>query len=250
MFGFGPVDDSRILEILGNVVRRTGSQRDGATLDHFVAVRELAATGRLVSEARAEEPARVPWILISCRSESADLDSTDPGRDVKQLQRWFTEYLRPVGDTRWSESGLTLVYRTDHVTDAALFGHDGRLDIYTRVPVKHRRAAEGHDLLAEGLEARVVSAAFLARKWHESLDAEGPINVDVSLVSVANARLVHGRRGLRRQRQFLRDHVHLAHRWVFDDDADKRGLDLLCDRIWRSGRWPGSGVGLREDLPE
>lgn len=250
MLGLEPVDDSRVLGLLADVILQEGSHREGATLAHFVAVRELATTGRLVSETRAEEPTSVPWILISCRSESADLDSTDPGRDVKQLQRWFTEYLRPVGDTRWSESGLTLVYRTDHVTDAALFGHDGRLDVYTRVPVKRRRTAEGHDLSAESLEGRVVSAASLARKWHESLDAEKPINVDVSLVSVADARLVHGRRGLRRRGQFLRNHVHLAHQWIFEEDAEKRGLDDLCDRIWRSGGWPGSGIDFPEDLPE
>lgn len=250
MFGLDPVEDRRVVGTLAQVIGETVSKQAGATLCHYAAVHRLAETGRLISEIRFDEPERIPWILTTCRPFTQDGEPVQLAPSSEQFKRWFTDSLRPVGDARWTEEGLTLVYKPGRVTDAVTFCHDGRLEAFTRVPVVESTFTDGYDLLAKRLEARIVYAALISHDWYESLNVNEPICIDVSLVSMRNVGLLLGRGGFRRPGVFTRDYIHLSHRWGYDPTAKKHGLAPLCDRLWQAGGMPGSQVEIADDSSE
>lgn len=240
MLGFDPVEDTDVIGVFAELMTGLGTERTAATLRHYATVRKLARSGRLVSEVRAEKPAEIPWVLTSLEPAGQDRAPVDLEEAIEELQLLFTESIASVSETRWTEDGVVLIDRRTRVVDAAMFGHDHRVDGFTRSPLIGRRSEDGFDLMGEQLEGRVKKTVLMARDWYMSMDLDPTIYIDVSLISVQGAQLALGRGGLRRFGSFTRDYVHFADEWDHTDDDPKLGLGRLCDRLWQAGGLSGS----------
>lgn len=240
MLGIDPVEDTDVLGTVAELMTGLGAERTGATLRHYATVRKLAETGRLVSEVQTEKPAEIPWVLTSFEPAGQDRAPVDLGGAIEQLQLSFTKSIASVSEKRWTEDGVVLVDSRTKVVDAAMFGHDHRLEGFTRSPLIGRRSEDGFDLLGKRLEGQVRKTALMARDWYLSMDLDTTIYIDVSLLSVQGAQFVLGRGAMRRFGGFTRDYVHFADAWDYAGEDPKLGLGRLCDRLWQAGGMSGS----------
>lgn len=242
MVGLDPVEETDVFEIFADLIMGLGEETTASTVRHFATLKKLADTGRLVADVRADAPAEIPWILVSCQPSRQDLAPIDVAENLEELQLLFTKSIASVGETRWTEDGLILVDSRTRVVDAGMFNHDHRVEVFTRSPLVGRKTKEGFDINGNRLEALLIRTGLMARDWYISMDVDCTIYVDVSLVSVEGAQLDLGGRAIRRFGGFTRDYVHVAAEWDYSDEDAKFGLDWLCDRMWQAGAMNGSRV--------
>lgn len=242
MVGLDPIADSEIVGTVADLITGLGEKGTASTVRHFATVEKLADAGRLVADVRADAPAAIPWILISCQPSGQDLAPIDLAENLEDLQLLFTKSIASVGETRWTEDGLILVNSRTRVVDAGMFNHDHRVEVFTRSPLIDKGSRDGFDLLAKKIELRLMQTGLMARDWYMSMDVDCTTFIDVSLVSVKGARLHLGRGSMRRLGGFTRDYVHLAEEWDYSDESPKLGLGRLCNRLWQAGGLSASQV--------